>query len=62
MAEVDQAEYLFLRCKRCGGQVKIAKNKSAYWSQYNHAHWIADFLSAHSSCDQSDIEIKFTED
>lgn len=62
MAEVDQAEYVFMRCKLCGDQAKIAKNKGAHWIQYNHANWIADFLSVHSSCDQSDIEIKFTED
>lgn len=56
---VESAECVFLVCKACGDKVKIAKNKGASWKQYNHAEWIADFLLKHSTCRQSDIEIKF---
>jgi hypothetical protein len=56
---VESAEYVFLVCKACGDKVKIAKNKGASWDQYNHAEWIADFLLTHSSCKQSDIEIRY---
>ena len=63
---VKNAEYVFLRCTRCGDKMKLAKNKGNYWKEIEITELEVQscldlFFLEHSTCPANSIKIEFSE-
>jgi hypothetical protein len=53
--EINNYEYLYIRCEECNERWKIAKNRGADWISYS----IDEFLIEHGSCNRNKIKVEF---
>lgn len=56
---IQEQEYLFIECQKCGDRAKLGKNVGNYWK--DDYEFLADFLLQHSNCPKEKVNLVWEE-